>query len=163
MRNLLVQRFHCESSDFYSYLVIHSDSKSCAVIDPPCSDASCWRVISDTIRANDLRLCWLLHTTVEARQISGAEAFKENHVCAQSAIGASVEQLASGRSFDRVFNSGDRFQLGHAYGRVHFHPGANQPRAQYQFEDCVFLGDELNPLYKTWNNSPQVFSRELTA
>jgi glyoxylase-like metal-dependent hydrolase (beta-lactamase superfamily II) len=141
-------------------VVVEPCSRTCAVIDPvldydPASGtASTVRAdeIVSFVKANDLIVEWLLETHVHADHLSAARYLKSRFVCAQSGIGAGIREVRSliepgaedpGQCFDRLFEDGDRINLGHACGRVLATPGHTPACISYRFEDLVFVGDTL--------------------
>ena len=150
-QDFVVQRFRCESSTFYSYLITYPACNACAIIDPPHPTARCWREINDYLHANGAVLSWILHTTVADTQLEGATAFKLEHVCATSAIGAGSHPDIDCRHFDRLLAHGEPIRLGHGVGRACLPPGANAPQTQYEFDCFQFLGERNEYFARGWS------------
>lgn len=137
MSGLLVQAFHCEASTHTAYLLYHPRDHRCAIIDPPEQDIKCWEAINDWISREQYGLSWILHTTPHPDQIESANAYKRNHVCAQSACGEGSEDADL---FDRTFPDGARIDLGHSIGWA-FTSSGNDDITRYQFGDFHFIGN----------------------
>jgi glyoxylase-like metal-dependent hydrolase (beta-lactamase superfamily II) len=158
--SLMVTPFFDPETSSYTYVVVEPCSRTCAVIDPvldydPVSGTTS-TVRADEIvsfvKANDLIVEWLLETHVHADHLSAARYLKSRFVCAQSGIGAGIREVRSliepgaedlGQCFDRLFEDGDRINLGHACGRVLATPGHTPACISYRFEELVFVGDAL--------------------
>ena len=158
--SLMVTPFFDPGTSSYTYVVVEPCSRTCAVIDPVLDYDPVSRTTSTVradeivsfVKANDLIVEWLLETHVHADHLSAARYLKSRFVCAQSGIGAGIRQVRAliepgaedpGQCFDRLFEDGDRINLGHACGRVLATPGHTPACVSYCFEDLVFVGDTL--------------------
>lgn len=158
--SLMVAPFFDSATHSYSYVVTEPRSRTCAVIDPVLDfDKPSGRAATRSadqivafVKANDLIVEWLLETHVHADHLSAARYLKSRFVCAQMGIGAGVLQVRDLidptvrdplRTFDRLFQEGDRISLGHATGRVIATPGHTPACVSYRFEQLVFVGDTL--------------------
>lgn len=158
--SLMVTPFFDPGTSSYTYVVVETSSRTCAVIDPvldydPVSRSTSTEradEIVSFVKANDLIVEWLLETHVHADHLSASRYLKSRFVCAQSGIGAGIRQVRAlidpsapdpEGSFDRLFEEGDRICLGHASGRVLATPGHTPACISYRFEDLLFVGDAL--------------------
>jgi len=158
--SLLVTPFYDPATSSYSYVIVESDSGTCAIVDPVLDyDPESGQIgtvradeIVDFVKANDLIVEWLLETHVHADHLSATPYLKSRFVCAQSGIGAGIREVRAlidpqapdpACRYDRLFEDGDRIALGHACGRVLATPGHTPACVSYRFEDLVFVGDTL--------------------
>ena len=158
--SLMVTPFFDPGTSSYTYVVVEPCSRTCAVIDPVLDYDPATRTTSTAradeivsfVKANDLIVEWLLETHVHADHLSAASYLKSRFVCAQSGIGAGIREVRSlidpgardpEQCFDRLFEDGDRINLGHACGRVLATPGHTPACISYRFEDLMFVGDAL--------------------
>lgn len=161
---LLVHPFFDPATHSFSYVLVHPQSRSGAIIDPVLNyDAEGQAVrttladsILEFVNANDLVVEWILETHVHADHISAARYLKSHLVCAQTAISARVTQVqaqvaeqfgmslpSDGSQFDRLLEDGDRICLGRVCGRVMHTPGHTPACATFIFDDKAFVGDTL--------------------
>ncbi|MCX2863335.1 MBL fold metallo-hydrolase [Paucibacter sp. PLA-PC-4] len=146
--------------------VVHTGAGSeCAIIDSvldydPKSGrtqhASADKVI-DYVRANDLKVQWILETHAHADHLSAAPYLRAQ-LGGKIGIGANITQVQkvfkavfnlepgfqqNGSQFDHLFQEGERIPLGALAGEVLFVPGHTPACAAYRFADAVFVGDTL--------------------
>ena len=161
---LLVHPFFDPDTYSFSYVVVHPQTGSSAIIDPVLNYDCDTRSVSTTsadailefVSANELLVEWILETHVHADHVSAARYLKSRLVCAQTAISAQVVQVqaqvaaqfgvslaSDGSQFDRLLEDGDRICLGHVCGRVMHTPGHTPACATYIFDDKAFVGDTL--------------------
>ena len=158
--SLMVTPFFDPVTSSFTYVLVEPCSRTCAVIDPVLDYDPRSRTTSTVradeivsfVKANDLIVEWLLETHVHADHLSATRYLKSRFVCAQSGISAGIRKVRSlidpsemdpERCFDRLFEDGDRINLGHASGRVLATPGHTPACISYRFEDLVFVGDAL--------------------
>jgi glyoxylase-like metal-dependent hydrolase (beta-lactamase superfamily II) len=118
--------------------------------------ASADRVI-DFIRAEDLRVEWILETHVHADHLSAAPYLQER-LGGKIGIGAAITDIQEtfgkifnegtrfqrdGSQFDQLFSEGDALQIGQMRGDVLHTPGHTPACMTYVIGDAAFVGDTL--------------------
>jgi glyoxylase-like metal-dependent hydrolase (beta-lactamase superfamily II) len=113
--------------------------------------------VIDYVKANDLRVAWILETHAHADHLSAAPYLKK-HLGGQIAIGDQITRVQKvfkglfnlepefqpdGTQFDRLLADGEQFQVGDLTGQVMAVPGHTPACVAYQFGDAVFVGDTL--------------------
>ena len=148
-----------------TYVVYEKPGSACAIIDSVLdydpksgrtSHKSADKVI-EFVKANDLKVTWILETHAHADHLSAAPYLKQ-HLCGQTAIGdhiAGVQKVfkgifnmedsfkPDGSQFDHLFAEGEAITLGKLTGHTLFVPGHTPACVAYQFGDAVFVGDTL--------------------
>lgn len=148
-----------------TYVVHGGPGTACAIIDPvldydPKSGrthtASADKVI-DYVRANDLKVQWILETHAHADHVTAAPYLKAK-LGGQTAIGEHIRTVQKvfkgifnlepgfqqdGSQFDRLFKDGDEFRIGDLAGRVMHVPGHTPADIAYVIGDAVFVGDTM--------------------
>ena len=141
--NLTVEKYCWAPERTCSYLITCTRFNRCAVIDPPPQNTDAWLAIDQKITNQGWCLSWILHTTLDNAQLSGAEALKRKHICAQSALGrADSGDSIYADQFDRLLADGDCVQVGHIVGHVVNRPDHTTPFTQYQFDQYQFVGNQ---------------------
>jgi len=162
--NLVLHPFFDPDTFSFSYVLANPGSGTCAVIDPvlgydPATGTIDTRGadrIVEFVNANGFVVEWLLETHVHADHLSAARYLKRHFICAQTGIGARVNEVqglfaerfhidlpTDGRQFDRLFQDQERICLGHACGRVLQTPGHTPSCVTYVFDQWAFVGDTL--------------------
>ncbi|KAB7628146.1 MBL fold metallo-hydrolase [Alkalilimnicola sp. S0819] len=160
-----VASFFDEATNTVSYVVRDPASQQAAIIDSvldydPKSGrthtASADRII-DHVRAQDLRIEWILETHAHADHLSAAPYLKE-HLGGRTGIGEHIRDVQKifgrifnaeaafrydGSQFDRLFAEGDSFHIGGLLARVMHTPGHTPACLSYVIGDAVFVGDTL--------------------
>lgn len=148
-----------------TYVVHSGPGSACAIIDSvldydPKSGrtrtTSAQKVI-DYVKANGLRVEWILETHAHADHLSAAPYLKQ-HLGGRIAIGNQITQVQSvfkglfnlepefrpdGSQFDQLLADGEEFRVGELTGKVMSVPGHTPACVAYQFGDAVFVGDTL--------------------
>jgi glyoxylase-like metal-dependent hydrolase (beta-lactamase superfamily II) len=157
-----------------TYVVHSGTGSSCAIIDSVLdydpksgrtSHASADAVV-DYVRANDLRVAWILETHAHADHLSGAP-YLRSKLGGRIAIGGHITTVQStfkgvfnlepefavnGSQFDHLFEEDETFVLGGAdgqgdqgglVGKVLYVPGHTPACVAYHIGDAVFVGDTL--------------------
>ena len=113
--------------------------------------------IIEFVQGAALRVEWILETHAHADHLSAAQYLKAQlggrigigrGICAVQAHFAGVFNLkkpfaTDGRQFDRLFDSGETFGLGHVACRVINTPGHTSDSITYLIGDAAFVGDSL--------------------
>jgi glyoxylase-like metal-dependent hydrolase (beta-lactamase superfamily II) len=148
-----------------TYVVHNGPGSECAIIDSvldydPKSGrtrhASADKVIA-YVRANDLKVQWILETHAHADHLSAAPYLRAQ-LGGKIGIGGNITQVQKvfkgvfnlepgfkqdGSQFDHLFQEGEVIPLGALSGEVMFVPGHTPACAAYRFGDAVFVGDTL--------------------
>ena len=148
-----------------TYVVHNGPGSKCAIVDSvldydPKSGrtqhASANRVI-EYVRANDLKVRWILETHAHADHLSAAPYLRAQ-LGGQIGIGGNITTVQKvfkgvfnlepgfrqdGSQFDHLFQEGEAIPLGDLSGEVMFVPGHTPACAAYRFGDAVFVGDTL--------------------
>ena len=159
-----VQPFHHADSGTWSYLV--SDAGGDAVIIDPVLDydpksgrtaTTSAQAIVDAVRADGMRVSWLLETHAHADHLSAAPWLK-SQLGARIGIGAGICQVQAtfkpvfnlepdfatdGSQFDHLFADGEALAVGTLTGQVIAVPGHTNDSIAYRIGDAVFVGDSL--------------------
>jgi glyoxylase-like metal-dependent hydrolase (beta-lactamase superfamily II) len=113
--------------------------------------------VIDFVKANDLKVAWILETHAHADHLSAAPYLKQ-HLGGQTAIGDHIGGVQKvfkgifnmedsfqpdGSQFDHLFAEGEAIALGKLTGHTLFVPGHTPACVAYQFGDAVFVGDTL--------------------
>lgn len=161
----IVKAFFDEPTNTVSYVVHDPATREAAVIDSVLDyDAAAGRTslasadaIIAHVKAEGLTVTWLLETHAHADHLSAAPYLKE-HLGGQLAIGreiihvqnvfgkifnAGTEFARDGSEFDRLFEDGDRFQIGGIEAMALHVPGHTPADLAYVIGDAVFTGDTL--------------------
>lgn len=160
-----IQSFFDNATFTVTYVVVDSDTRSCAVIDPVLdfdaasgrtSYSSADRVIA-YITGQGLRLEWILETHAHADHLS-AGSYIKSMLGGRLAIGAHIVDVQKiftkvfnlkdsvapdGSQFDILFKHGDTFDIGGLAARVLHTPGHTPACVIYIIGDAAFVGDTL--------------------
>jgi glyoxylase-like metal-dependent hydrolase (beta-lactamase superfamily II) len=160
-----LQSFFDPATFTISHVVRDPASNACAIIDSvldydPASgramNASAQALIN-YIKSESLEVQWLLETHAHADHLSAAP-FLQKEIGGQLAIGreiirvqevfgkifnAGTEFQRDGSQFDRLFQDGDRFKIGHLDATVLHVPGHTPACLAYVVGDAVFAGDTM--------------------
>ncbi len=161
----VIKSFFDEPTNTVSYVVHDSATLEAAVIDSVLdfdpaagrtSFASADAIIA-YVKAENLTVTWLLETHAHADHLSAAPYLKDK-LGGTLAIGREIihvqnvfgkifnegtEFARDGSEFDRLFDDGDRFQIGTLVGIALHVPGHTPADLAYVIGDAVFTGDTL--------------------
>lgn len=160
-----VQAFFDEATFTVTFVVKDPSSPACAVIDSVLdfdyasgrTDTGSADAVIAHLRANDLRLEWILETHVHADHLSAAP-YIQRELGGKIGIGARItvvqntfgkvfnagtEFQRDGSQFDRLFEEGDRFTIGGLDVQVLHTPGHTPACLTYVIGDAAFVGDTL--------------------
>ncbi|SEL06700.1 MBL fold metallo-hydrolase [Halomonas daqiaonensis] len=165
MSQPVVTHFFDEPTNTFSYVVQDPSSRACAILDSVLdfdyaagrTDVRSADTIIDFVRDNGLEVEWVLETHVHADHLSAAPYLHEtlggktgigaNITVVQDVFGkafnAGTEFARDGSQFDRLFEEGDTFTIGHLEGRVLHTPGHTPACLTYVIGDAAFVGDTL--------------------
>lgn len=160
----LVKGFYEERSGSIQYVVTDPATKCCAIIDPVLDydeksgsiATSCADAILAYIEDEKLKLQWILDTHPHADHLSAASYLKQV-TGAPTAIGAKVTEVqklwqkiynmpqmnTDGSQCDRLFEHGDRFEIGELSCSVMHSPGHTLASITYVAGDAAFIHDTL--------------------
>jgi len=148
-----------------TYVVFEKPGSSCAIIDSvldydPKSGrtdhASADKVIA-FVKANDLKVEWILETHAHADHLTAAPYLKQ-HLGGKTAIGDHIGGVQKvfkaifnmeagfkqdGSQFGHLFADGETIQIGAISGHTMYVPGHTPACVAYQFGDAVFVGDTM--------------------
>ena len=148
-----------------TYVVYEKPGSACAIIDSVLdydpksgrtSHASADKAIA-FIKANDLKLEWILETHAHADHLSAAPYLKQQ-VGGKTGIGDQITSVQKvfqgifnmessfkldGSQFDHLFADGENIHIGNISGHTLFVPGHTPACVAYQFGDAVFVGDTM--------------------
>ena len=148
-----------------TYVVFEKQGSSCAIIDSvldydPKSGRtdhkSADKVIA-FVKANDLKVEWILETHAHADHLTAAPYLKQ-HLGGKTAIGDHIGGVQKvfkaifnmeagfkqdGSQFDHLFADGETIQVGAISGHTMYVPGHTPACVAYQFGDAVFVGDTM--------------------
>ncbi|WP_371420820.1 MBL fold metallo-hydrolase [Tardiphaga sp.] len=164
-RKPFVQSFFDEPTNTVSYVVFDAATREAAIVDSVLDyDASAGRTsfasadaIIAYVTAEKLTVIWLLETHAHADHLSAAPYLKEK-LGGKLAIGRQIVQVQNvfgkifnegtdfardGSEFDRLFDDGDRFEIGGLQGMALHVPGHTPADLAYVIGDAVFTGDTL--------------------
>ena len=112
--------------------------------------------VLEYVRSHDLQVQWHFETHAHADHFSAAPYLKEQ-VGGRIAIGVHIQEVqgvfkkifnakdmnTDGSQFDRLFEDGERFQIGELDGRVMHTPGHTPACVTYVIGTDAFVGDTL--------------------
>lgn len=113
--------------------------------------------VIDYVRANRLKVEWILETHAHADHLSAAPYLKK-HLGGRIGIGGRITQVQKvfktvfhlepefrldGSQFDHLFQEGERFRIGELEAEVLYVPGHTPACAAYHVSDAVFVGDTM--------------------
>ena len=165
MQKPTIKAFFDEYTNTVSYVVSDPKSLSCAIIDSVLgydiysaytSNESIEKIVK-YIHDNNLKTQWILETHAHADHLSGASVLKGklggeiamgcNLPLVQKAFGKIYNENSkfkrNGSQFDRLFNDGDKFQVGTLNVTVMSVPGHTPACVAYYISDALFIGDTL--------------------
>ena len=160
-----VEAFFDTATNTVSYVVKDPEGRACAIIDSVLDfdyaagetrTQSADEVIA-YIRANNLRVDWILETHVHADHLSAAPYLQEQ-IGGKIGIGNQItvvqdtfgkvfnegtEFQRDGSQFDQLFSDGDTLMIGQLHCDVMHTPGHTPACLTYVIGDAAFVGDTL--------------------
>ena len=160
-----VVAFFDEATFTVSYIVKDPGSTACAIVDSVLdfdyasgrTDTRSADAIVEHVRANGLKVEWILETHVHADHLSAAPYLQER-VGGKIGIGSNIrvvqdvfgkvfnegtEFQRDGSQFDKLFTEGDVFAIGGLQAQVLHTPGHTPACMTYVTGDAAFVGDTL--------------------
>ncbi|GAB1478386.1 MBL fold metallo-hydrolase [Paracoccaceae bacterium] len=160
-----VHAFFDTATNTITYVVVEPQGQACAVIDSVLdfdqasgrTDTRSADAVVDFIRAQGLRLEWVLETHVHADHLSAAPYLQER-LGGKIGIGDRITVVQEtfgkifnegtrfqrdGSQFDRLFREGDVLMIGQLRGEVLHTPGHTPACLTYVIGDAAFVGDTL--------------------
>jgi glyoxylase-like metal-dependent hydrolase (beta-lactamase superfamily II) len=157
--------FHHAGTGTWSYLVVDALIGIAAIVDPVLDfDAASGRrgtasaqKLLDLIEARGWAVQWILETHAHADHLSAAP-YLQQRTGAPVAIGMGIravqarfaqlfgfgpDYVADGAPFDRLFEDGERFQVGSIPAEVIPTPGHTPDSVSYLVGDALFVGDSI--------------------
>jgi glyoxylase-like metal-dependent hydrolase (beta-lactamase superfamily II) len=161
-----VQPFHHAATGTWSYLVHDDTGGAAAIIDPVLdfdiksgrTGTASAQALLDYADAHRLDVRWILETHAHADHLSAGHWLKSRLPGATLAIGSGIRAVQShfrdlynlgknfpvdGSQFDRLFDDGDRIQLGTLEIRAIAVPGHTSDSTAYLVGDALFPGDTV--------------------
>jgi len=148
-----------------TYVVHQGPGTACAIIDSVLDyDPKSGRTrhtsadkVIDYVRANDLKVAWILETHAHADHLTAAPYLKAqlggrtaigDHITAVQQVFKGIFNLepafkADGSQFDHLFAENETIPVGDLMGQTLAVPGHTPACVAYQFGDAVFVGDTL--------------------
>ncbi len=160
-----IKSFFDEATYTATHIVSDRETGKCAIIDSVLdfetasgrtSTRSADQVIG-YIQGRDLEVEWILETHAHADHLSAAPYLKEK-LGGKTGIGAHIKDVQrvfkkifnleptfqpDGSQFDRLFEDGERFQIGELEVNVMHTPGHTPACVTYVIDDAAFVGDTL--------------------
>lgn len=163
--NPQIQHFYDAPTGTLSYVVFDRAGGHAALIDCVLgysmvsgrTDTAPSDAMLDFVREHDLALQWILETHAHADHLSAAQYVKAE-MGGTIAIGSGIRDVQAhfaplynfsascptdGRQFDRLFASGEVFQIGELDCEVMATPGHTNDSVSYRIAAHVFVGDSL--------------------
>lgn len=163
--NPIVKTFFDEPTFTASHVVSDPATKAAAIVDSvldfdPASGRTSTKAADEIIayvKAQNLKVEWILETHVHADHLSGAPYLKK-HLGGKIAIGSNItvvqktfgeifnaepEFRRDGSQFDALFDDGARFKVGSIDARVIHTPGHTPACITYVIGDAAFVGDTM--------------------
>jgi glyoxylase-like metal-dependent hydrolase (beta-lactamase superfamily II) len=165
MSEASVQHFYDEPTGTLSYVVSDPSTRKAAVVDPVLAydlvsgrtDSAPSDALIEYIEKEGLALEWILETHAHADHITGAQHIKSK-LGGTVAIGEGIQKVQAtfgpvfnieaditdnGGDFDRLFEDGERFNIGDLECEVIATPGHTNDSVSYKIGSAVFVGDSM--------------------
>ena len=160
-----VQAFFDPATGSLSYVIYEQPGSACAIVDPVLdydphagrtATASAERLVA-FVRAQQLRVEWILETHAHADHLSAAAWLREQ-LGGRVGVGRDITQVqgifkqlfnlepgfaTDGSQFDQLFADGETFAIGKLQAQVIALPGHTPASVAYRVGDAVFVGDTL--------------------
>jgi glyoxylase-like metal-dependent hydrolase (beta-lactamase superfamily II) len=156
-----VQSFFDHATSTVTHVVSAGPGSACAIIDSVLDfDPKSGRTATHSadaviayVRAQKMRVAWLLETHAHADHLSGAP-YIASQLGGQTGIGAHIGKVRKSFSavfphhpghgeFDHLFAPGETFSIGRLQARALHVPGHTPADMAYHIGDAVFVGDTM--------------------
>jgi glyoxylase-like metal-dependent hydrolase (beta-lactamase superfamily II) len=161
----IVDAFFDDATNTVSYIVREPEGRSCAIIDSVLdydqaagrTDTSSADAIIAFVKANDLKVAWILESHVHADHLSAAP-YLQDQLGGKIGIGTQITVVQDtfgkvfnegtafqrdGSQFDALFEDGDSLNIGQMRVDVMHTPGHTPACLTYVIGDTAFVGDTL--------------------
>jgi glyoxylase-like metal-dependent hydrolase (beta-lactamase superfamily II) len=161
-----IKTFYDPRTFTLTYVVFDPETRDAVVIDPVMdyepTGSKVWTESSDAVldflKAEGLKLHYILETHAHADHLSGSQHIKQHHPEAKIAIGERIQVVqetfkeifdlpkdfeVDGSQFDALLREGEPVQAGSIKVDVIFTPGHTPACATFKIEDAIFTGDAL--------------------
>lgn len=161
----IVYAFFDDATNTVSYIVREPEGRSCAIIDSVLdydqatgrTDTSSADAIIAFVKANDLKVAWILESHVHADHLSAAP-YLQDQLGGKVGIGTQITVVQDtfgkvfnegtafqrdGSQFDALFEDGDSLNIGQMRVDVMHTPGHTPACLTYVIGDTAFVGDTL--------------------
>lgn len=161
----IVDAFFDDATNTVSYIVREPEGQSCAIIDSVLdydqaagrTDTSSADAIIAFVKANDLKVAWILESHVHADHLSAAP-YLQDQLGGKIGIGTQITVVQDtfgkvfnegtafqrdGSQFDALFEDGDSLHIGQIRVDVMHTPGHTPACLTYVIGDAAFVGDTL--------------------
>ena len=161
----IVDAFFDDATNTVSYIVREPEGRSCAIIDSVLdydqaagrTDTSSADAIIAFVKANDLKVAWILERHVHADHLSAAP-YLQDQLGGKIGIGTQITVVQDtfgkvfnegtafqrdGSQFDALFEDGDSLNIGQMRVDVMHTPGHTPACLTYVIGDTAFVGDTL--------------------
>ena len=161
----IVDAFFDEATNTVSYIVREPEGQSCAIIDSVLdydqaagrTDTSSADAIIAFVKANDIKVAWILESHVHADHLSAAP-YLQDQLGGKIGIGTQITVVQDtfgkvfnegtafqrdGSQFDALFEDGESLNIGQMRVDVMHTPGHTPACLTYVIGDTAFVGDTL--------------------
>ena len=161
----IVYAFFDDATNTVSYIVREPEGRSCAIIDSVLdydqatgrTDTSSADAIIAFVKANDIKVAWILESHVHADHLSAAP-YLQDQLGGKIGIGTQITVVQDtfgkvfnegtafqrdGSQFDALFEDGDSLNIGQMRVDVMHTPGHTPACLTYVIGDTAFVGDTL--------------------
>ena len=161
----IVDAFFDDATNTVSYIVREPEGRSCAIIDSVLdydqaagrTDTSSADAIIAFVKANDLKVAWILESHVHADHLSAAP-YLQDQLGGKIGIGTQITVVQDtfgkvfnegtafqrdGSQFDALFEDGDSLNIGQMRVDVMHTPGHTPACLTYVIGDTALVGDTL--------------------
>jgi glyoxylase-like metal-dependent hydrolase (beta-lactamase superfamily II) len=161
-----IESFFDKRTYTVTYVVYDAETRDAVVIDPvmdydPAASRTWFEsvdVVDQFIKANALKLHFVMETHAHADHLSGAQELKRRYPDAKLAIGARIVEVqrvfkhvfdlpadfeTDGSQFDVLLKEGEQLRAGALTFETIYTPGHTPACATYKIEDALFTGDAM--------------------
>ncbi len=162
--NPLIHALFDKTTSTFTYIVYEAPGTACAIIDSVLdydaksgrTSTNCADQVIEFVRANDLKVEWLLETHAHADHLSAAPYLMDK-LGGKIAIGAAIStvqhafrhifnqkgEAQDGSQFGHLFQAEEHFKIGKLDAVAMHVPGHTPADLAYKVGDAVFVGDTM--------------------